>query len=190
VDAGLFARALTRGAALGGTLEAAAAQARKENVQGSATMTICKVDLASAKCHSQVLGDSQVAIIRGGKVVERCVEQEHSFGVPFQLSSCEGRDQPKDCLSYEWDLQPNDHIVVGTDGLFDNLGDDDIAKVVTSPENTTVFSKAVGLCQLAFNISQSRVGDTPYSRGANEALNLAFSGGKKDDITAIVAFVR
>jgi len=190
VDAGLFSRALVEGAMRGGTMEAAAAEAQLQNVKGSSTLVICKVDMAASKCLAHVLGDSQIAVVRNGKVVSRSVEQEHSFGVPFQLSSEKGRDQPGDCLEYEWDLRSDDYLVAGTDGLFDNLADDEIARIVSSEQHPKLFHKAVALCQSAFEASQRKTGDTPYSKAASEALNLAFSGGKKDDITAIVCQVK
>jgi protein phosphatase PTC7 len=190
VDAGLFARALLEGAALSsGSMDAAFKNAQQKKVQGSATLALVKIDKEKSKCIVESVGDSRVVLVRNGHCVEQTIEQEHSFGVPFQLSSNEGRDEPKDALKYEWNIQSRDIIVCGSDGLFDNISEEHVAKIVWKEEHKTAFEKAIALCQAAFVISAQKNGETPYSKAANEALNLAFSGGKSDDITAIVCLV-
>ena len=41
----------------------------------------------------------------------------------------------------------------------------------------------------AFDISLEKNGDTPYSRSATDEFDVIYRGGKKDDITVIVALV-
>jgi protein phosphatase PTC7 len=189
VDAGLFSRALTRGALKHGSLFAAAREATLQGVRGSSTITLAEVDLAKAQVSVKTLGDSKVVLARGGRVVERSVEQEHSFGVPFQLSSeIDGRDRPEHALSCVWDLQPGDALVSATDGLFDNLDEAGIAQYLTAHQGDAPAA-ARALAYAAWTASQEKFAKTPYSRAASEAFDLAFSGGKRDDVTVVVAFV-
>ncbi|KAH9253914.1 hypothetical protein BASA81_008038 [Batrachochytrium salamandrivorans] len=189
IDAGLFARELIRGAAEVPTLEHAFEFAKASGLRGSSTLAICKVDLHDAECHCETIGDSQVLLVHStGRVGKRTLAQEHAFGVPFQLDSDENKDRPGDGLQFTWGLQPGDLIVVGSDGLFDNVGEEDIAQLVTT-KGKTCSQIAVLLASKAFDLSQEKRGSSPYSRAASEALNLAFSGGKSDDITVVVARV-
>lgn len=189
IDAGLFARELIRGAAEVPTLEHAFEFAKASGLRGSSTLAICKVDLHRAECRCETIGDSQVLLVhRTGRVGKRTLAQEHAFGVPFQLDSDENKDRPGDGLHFTWGLQSGDVLVVGSDGLFDNVGEEDIARLVTS-EGKTCSQLAVLLASKAFDLSQDKRGSSPYSRAASEALNLAFSGGKSDDITVVVARV-
>lgn len=43
------------------------------------------------------------------------------------------------------------------------------------------------LVKVAYEASVDKRAITPYAREASEALNMCFSGGKKDDITVLVA---
>ena len=60
--------------------------------------------------------------------------QQHSFNMPFQLA-CPGPEQYSDTSEsatvYELELEPGDVVVLATDGVLDNLWDDQIAEIVT-----------------------------------------------------------
>lgn len=59
--------------------------------------------------------------------------QQHSFNMPFQLA-CPGPDQYSDtCESatvYELELEAGDVVLLATDGVLDNMWDEQIAQVV------------------------------------------------------------
>jgi len=59
--------------------------------------------------------------------------QQHSFNMPFQLA-CPGPDQYSDtCESatvYELELEAGDVILLATDGVLDNMWDEQIAHVI------------------------------------------------------------
>lgn len=61
--------------------------------------------------------------------------QEHSFNTPYQLA-CPAHlpeaDRPSDGLSYSSRLQRGDVLVGGSDGLFDNMWDTQLAELVAS----------------------------------------------------------
>ena len=114
-----------------GSLETAYEYTKK--LIGSSTICTVKVDLEKHLAHCFVLGDAQVRLIRKNKIIARSSEQEHKFGIPFQLTRnrdlTPGRDLPQHALKYEWVLEKDDIILVGTDGVFDNLFDEQIVGI-------------------------------------------------------------
>ncbi|XP_024515370.1 probable protein phosphatase 2C 80 [Selaginella moellendorffii] len=80
-----------------------------------------------------------------------------------------------------------DIIALGTDGLFDNLFNDDITEVLkNSLGSDQVNLKAAAADRVAG--AQAERLDSPFARAAAKA-RMNWSGGKLDDTTAVVAFV-
>ena len=79
------------------------------------------------------LGDSGCMVIRDGRMVLRTIEQTHAFNFPRQLGTG-SQDTPSDADRLSIPLEPGDIVVLGTDGLFDNMFDDEILLLVN--ENT------------------------------------------------------
>jgi protein phosphatase PTC7 len=75
------------------------------------------------------LGDSGCMVIRDGRMVLRTVEQTHAFNFPRQLGTG-SQDTPADADRLSIPVLPGDIIVLGTDGLFDNMFDDEILQLV------------------------------------------------------------
>jgi protein phosphatase PTC7 len=186
VDSGLFAQALCRGALETGTIQGA--YEATKGIRGSSTLAIVNIDLKQSIAKVDTLGDSRVALIRKGKVIESTIEQEHSFGVPYQLTSePNSKDLPTNAIHHEWTLQSGDILVAATDGIFDNLEEDEIATICT--EAKTCRDAVKELVTSAWVMSQKTTGETPYSRAATEVFDLIFQGGKKDDVTCVVCKV-
>lgn len=87
-----------------------------------------------------------------------------------------------------------DFVVMGTDGLFDNLYDKDLescllpeVKLVKKDEFELSNPENVANCmsRKAYNLSKDRRYLSPFARGALEA-RIPYRGGKEDDITVIV----
>ena len=83
-----------------------------------------------------------------------------------------------------------DIVVAGTDGLFDNLFDNELMGIVVqssraglNPETT-----AQNIAALARKRAGDRSRQTPFSTAAQEA-GFRFYGGKMDDITVIVSYI-
>ena len=73
------------------------------------------------------LGDSGAIVVRDGDVVHRFHEKSHAFNCPFQMSvlppGMRGKaysDTPMSALREKIAVEPNDIVILGTDGLFDN----------------------------------------------------------------------
>lgn len=86
-------------------------------------------------------------------------------------------------------MMPGDVIIVGSDGLWDNLSGEAIFRRVQASINrgTRAPAIALDLARAAFEASINRDGETPYSLAATEAFDMVYSGGKQDDITVLAA---
>lgn len=59
----------------------------------------------------------------------------HEFNMPYQLGNpmiLPETDWPSDTELYSFELKEGDVIVMGTDGLFDNMWNDDLSRIVNS----------------------------------------------------------
>ena len=75
-------------------------------------------------------GDSGFLLARNGDVIFRSEPQEHSFDCPFQFAAapefCPNSDHADSAALIELELQPGDVIVAGSDGLWDNLPQEEL----------------------------------------------------------------
>jgi len=155
------------------------------HIPGSSTGLIVMLD--GDELRASNLGDSGFLIIRDGQVVYRSKEQQHSFNCPFQLGT-DSTDLPYHADRISFPLQEDDLIVVGTDGLLDNLFDGDIVDVVVQAQqqNLSLEQTARELAKRASEAAQKRVGMVPFGLHARDH-GYIFVGGKLDDITVVVA---
>jgi len=162
----------------------------KLRVRGGSTA--CVLVIAPGKISSANLGDGRFLIVRHDQVVYRSRRQQTEFNAPLQLASSGfGGNQPEEadvrCIA---DVEPGDVVVLGTDGLFDNLFDADITEIVsTAGARAHPQDVAQRLARKAYDTSMSE-SDTPFSVGAREsgiARFKSYRGGKPDDIAVVVA---
>lgn len=125
------------------------------------------------------LGDCAVMVVRDGRVVFKSVEMQHSFNFPYQLGTG-SRDSPLDAQLYVVSIQRGDLVIAGSDGLFDNLYDEEILAILQShtqaaPTRTSkklgtdVLAKAIAV--RAREVSEDQRSSTPFSaRASNEGL--------------------
>jgi len=132
------------------------------------------------------LGDSGVVVVNHvtGEVVFNTREQQHYFNCPFQLGS--SSDVPEDSDKYTFQVHKGQTVILGTDGLLDNLFLEQIAEIVKqhSQESTQVIAKSVA--NAAYEISLNSRAVTPFVRNATASGIKRVRGGKADDITVIV----
>lgn len=86
-------------------------------------------------------------------------------------------------------VQAGDVVLLATDGLFDNLGEKEIAHLVWSYRLARGSQLVEYLVQRAFRNSVSPTADTPFARMARDELNMVVNGGKQDDISVILGKV-
>ncbi|KAJ1257789.1 hypothetical protein BS78_10G022900 [Paspalum vaginatum] len=161
---------------------------------GSATVIIAVLEKTGTLKIASV-GDCGLKIIRKGQVVFSIYPQEHYFDCPYQLSSEAAGQTYQDALVCSVNLLEGDTIVSGSDGLFDNIFDQEIISIIS--ESPGVDETAKALAELARKHSVDVTFDSPYSiearsRGFDvpwwkKLLGAKLTGGKMDDITVVVA---
>lgn len=77
---------------------------------------------------------------------------------------------------------------MGSDGLFDNLYEDDL-KICVKNTDANPHNIATCLANKAHTMSYDKTYDSPFAKNAREA-GKNHPGGKKDDITVVVSIVR
>ncbi|KAJ2488385.1 hypothetical protein IWW37_004848 [Coemansia sp. RSA 2050] len=92
--------------------------------------TACVVILRGDELRVANLGDCGLTVVRQGDMVYRTEEQQHSFNYPYQLGTEAHSDRPSDAQVFRLKIQKGDVIIVGSDGVFDNLFDEDILEEV------------------------------------------------------------
>jgi len=187
-----------------------------DTVQSYGAATISVLALEGSTCGVANLGDSGFMLLRKGPhgmtIVERSKEQVHSWNTPFQLtrlprelSTTVGNqvrlDRASDCDLYSFTVCEGDLVILHTDGLCDNLYDEEILHIVdralspaladlagvpdlaTAPD---VLARA--LAAAAQERSLDITAKVPFNQIARQH-GQSFSGGKEDDITVVAAWV-
>jgi len=159
----------------------------------------------------------------GFRCLARTREQQHAFNCPYQLSllpkpedfdalmkqgkeklvrAIERRpnskvDGPGDADLFDLNVQEGDLLVMGTDGVFDNLYVEEVCELAGAAVGpleadeshiTEAAQIAQALAKAAFHRSLDRGARSPFGDHAKQA-GLYHSGGKMDDITCVCAWV-
>lgn len=219
---------------------------KEENIIGSSTACVAMFDNTRHQLHFSNLGDSGLIVLRhidsevAGSLkrdkltprVERASDlhvafvsqqQLHSFNHPYQLGWTGEETEDKTSFKSARDacvtsvhIRRGDIIIMGTDGLFDNVDIEDIAKASLEWEQKCGFIRggdiaareqrwamgnsltlmsmehvdglASDLCALAREKSLDKMNDSPFAILAKEN-DIMWSGGMPDDCTIIVAHI-
>ncbi|KAF7732522.1 hypothetical protein EC973_003269 [Apophysomyces ossiformis] len=183
--------------------EACLREAKQEGIVGSSTA--CLAVLRGDELRVANLGDCGISVIRNNGYVFRSEEQQHSFNYPYQLGT-QSRDRPNHAQTFNVNVERNDIIIMGSDGLFDNLFDKEILTIVQSHVAAHTLPGSDGRSPRLLNFNPQALADalaseaqavsenqrhldSPFQRKAmNEGLY--YQGGKADDISVLVAIVR
>ncbi|TXG74467.1 hypothetical protein EZV62_003046 [Acer yangbiense] len=139
---------------------------------GSATIIVAMLERNGTLKVASV-GDCGLRIIREGRIIYSSSPQEHYFDCPYQLSSevvtqtyldADLISLQKQVSSVE--MREGDIIVMGTDGLFDNVFDHEI--VSTTARFSGAAEAAKALAKLAHDHSNDSNFDSPYSIEARD----------------------
>ncbi|KAA8528218.1 hypothetical protein F0562_035531 [Nyssa sinensis] len=152
------------------------------NVEGSSTA--CILTLKDNHLHVANVGDSGFLLIREGEDVYQSPIQQHSFNCPYQLGNSTTCDHPSVAQVFKIAVKPGDVVVVGTDGLFDNMFANHIEEIAK-----LVIQKGAGPEQVAWTIAEHAyynsvdgTATTPFTQMSLMA-GKEHLGGKVDDIT-------
>ncbi|OUZ99790.1 Protein phosphatase 2C (PP2C)-like domain [Macleaya cordata] len=170
----------------------------KTKAQGSSTA--CIITLTDQQClHAVNVGDSGFIIIRKGRTVYRSPVQQHYFNCPYQLGNDKKRDRPTSAKVIKMEVKVGDVIVVGTDGLFDNMFEREIEETVMKAAYEAAIADDGGvpeprevacrIAELALYNSFDVHSATPF-QVESEMAGKKHRGGKIDDITVIVSYVQ
>jgi len=160
--------------------------------------TACVIVLDQDQLRTANLGDSGLFVVRKGDVLFQTEPQQYEFNFPYQLGT--GSDTtPKDADVTILNVKEGDLIVMGTDGLFDNLfiseiqelikknvGDEKDSKKILEQMGSSNLAQVIADQAKIFANSKTRL--SPFSRMA-KLYGLDFEGGKLDDITVVVSLV-
>lgn len=152
------------------------------------------------------IGDSGFMVFRDKEIIFKSTEQQHGFNFPYQLGKKQGvdgkwyehgEDRPENAETYKLKLRVGDIVVFGSDGLFDNIWDEDLLKTVNDLNDESPEEMANNIAELAYYEAGRKDNWVPFTQRALEAKvwglreknDPAFMGGKMDDITVVVGIV-
>lgn len=184
---------------------------------GSSTLVLASV--VNSHLNYLSVGDSRIAVLRLTNHLYKMVfiskEQQHSFNCPYQLSKLPSRHQFDKLrrsgygkfISYLercpepvgdttskgqigcFTLHKGDLVILGTDGLFDNLFREAIVDIANqaAASRPADLAKEFGdkLLMAAFLASIDPIAETPFEKESKKH-GRNYTGGKPDDITAVV----
>jgi protein phosphatase PTC7 len=134
------------------------------------------------------LGDSGLRVLRHNtiedtwSIVFETTEQQHYFNCPFQIPT----DPVSAADDLEVEVEAGDIVLLGTDGLFDNLFsyeiEENIAATYHGNKNATENEVARALTTRTREVMNDPMAVSPFAKNSNHM----FMGGKLDDIAVIV----
>mmetsp|Transcript_10668 Transcript_10668/g.25415 ORF Transcript_10668/g.25415 Transcript_10668/m.25415 type:complete len:554 (-) Transcript_10668:49-1710(-) len=164
-------------------LQVAHRELEESQLPGSCTVCLALLK-ADGELHILNLGDSSLHILRDGVTVFETMEQQHYFNCPFQLGLGSG-DQPPDGDYYIVDdLAPTDLIIAATDGLWDNMYEEDVTTLAQNHADPTQLAAQLAIA--ASIRAQDPRYRSPFAVQAQQN-GLRHTGGKLDDISVVAA---
>ncbi|CAA0840129.1 Probable protein phosphatase 2C 55, partial [Striga hermonthica] len=197
VDAGKYARELMSNSVCavqeeprGSVDPARVLEKAYTRTQAKGSSTACIIALTEQGLHAVNLGDSGFMVVRDGCTVFRSPAQQHDFNFTYQLECGNAGDLPSSGQVFTIPVAPGDIIIAGTDGLFDNLYNNDITAVVVQASRAGLGPQVTAqkIAALARQRAQDKNRQTPFSTAAQEA-GFRYYGGKLDDITVVVSYI-
>ncbi|KAJ4964995.1 hypothetical protein NE237_016844 [Protea cynaroides] len=197
VDAGQYARELMSNSVAAiqeepkGSIDPARVlEKAHSSTKAKGSSTACIIALTDKGLHAINLGDSGFLVVRDGCTVFRSPVQQHGFNFTYQLESGNSGDLPSSGQVFTITVAPGDVVIAGTDGLFDNLYNNEVTAVVVHAVRAGLEPRATAqkIAALARQRAQDKNRQTPFSTAAQEA-GFRYYGGKLDDITVVVSYI-
>ena len=175
---------------------------------GSSTFLLAS--LARNRLFISNFGDSRLMLFRKYydtlRLVFQTTAKQHCFNTPFQVSkqfspkqlqrvhtfyksNIKNSDGNIDSDEYLTTVREGDILVIGTDGLFDNLFPSEIRKIIKKFPIVSDLPETVDLLvEKALKMAKGKE-RTPFEENMKN-IQCEWKGGKMDDITAIVSVVQ
>ncbi len=153
---------------------------RSVNLDGGATVVIASFDGNELQIAN--LGDCGARIVRKGRIILETKEQSTGLNLPYYVGIVEGKRVgygAADADVYRAGLEVGDIVVLGSDGLFDNMHNWRIANIVGSSKPLEEQAKELAMNAFELSLNQKYISPCTDKSG--------IIGGKPDDITVVVA---
>ncbi|RNA44882.1 phosphatase PTC7 -like protein [Brachionus plicatilis] len=148
------------------------------------------------------IGDSGYMIIRDKNVIYKSATQTHRFNAPYQLGCTPPelldhdlyRDTSDDSLCQTHEIKSGDFILLSSDGLFDNLYEDEIALIIDNHIQSSFlqssFDNLNDEAKKTVISSSSSISSELLSSACELLVQKAENAGiKRDDMLIILAYV-
>ena len=140
-------------------------------IVGSTTACVAILDGENAIVNVGNLGDAGAMIARGKEDYFRTPSQQHEFNCPFQLGCAEfypESDGADDAETFSVHVRPGDALVMGSDGLWDNVPHAEVAQTVEAcvRGGKDAQETAEAIATLAFEHSVDEEYDSPFTTEA------------------------
>ncbi|CAJ1963509.1 unnamed protein product [Sphenostylis stenocarpa] len=131
--------------------------------------------------HVANVGNTGFIIIRDGSIFKKSTPMFHEFNFPIQI--VKGDDLSELIEGYTIDLHDGDVIVTATNGLFDNLYEQEIASIISKTLQASLKPQEIAefLAMRALEVGRSTSIRSPFSDEAQALGYVGYVGGKLDD---------
>jgi protein phosphatase PTC7 len=155
------------------------------NELGTATVCVLVLDPSNGTLRSAHLGDSVFAVFRDGETLISAPELQHQFNQPFQVGS--HGDDPSLSMRLSEQMASGDTVVVGSDGVWDNLPRSSIQARAAGQGSLRTLADELA-CE-SYRRSLLKDYSSPFYEKAQANGVKCTKSGKMDDITVIAARV-
>ena len=170
---------------------------QKTQARGTSTFVMALLDNEDPILRALNLGDSGYMLLRRPEsdkpyeAIFRSEEKQYKFNHPYQCGTNYKMPWHSDVHLHV--VKQDDVLIMGTDGVYDNLFDKDIMQCVNTSPSPPQLDKdfnsqdiADCIAKKAEKFSFDKKYDSPFAVHAREQ-GYKYPGGKKDDITVVVA---
>ncbi|TXG60273.1 hypothetical protein EZV62_014846 [Acer yangbiense] len=170
-------------------LEEAFCMTKSEGSSTACIITLRDDDHDHEHCLNALnVGDSGFMLFRNNKCKFKSSSQQHRFNKPYQLGNFNYGDGPDIATEIVVQVESGDVVVVGTDGLLDNMFPYEIEEILSrTQDDKNVGKLAKTIAKYASYNATDRYSDSPFSRAHKLAGTKPRLGGKIDDISVVVA---
>jgi protein phosphatase PTC7 len=162
-------------------------------MKGSTTAIVAKV--VNRTLLTLNIGDSGCGVYRNFEHVFHTDEVLWGWNFPQQLGM-NSDVTPKDGVKQEFELEANDIIVCGSDGVWDNLYRPEVGKILKETfgdgqiwPDSFVESASKKIAADSAEAGADRERNSPFADGVKKT-GREWNGGKLDDVTVVVSLVR
>lgn len=159
------------------------------NVKG--IFSACILSFSGNNLQAINLGQGGFRVMRHGiGILHKSAVQQRNFNTRLHQSKAEKPRKKADLM--EIPVQCGDVVILATDGLFDNVFDQEIEEVVEGCQEKGYDPKAMAkaLAEVAYRNSNCRTKTSPFEVAAYKAgYEREHGGGKPDDVTVVAAYI-